>query len=138
MDRKEFMRSVYSDYWLGARDSIYGFMPYDRWLCNQLTGAVAASGTLVEVAIGTGYPVADFLAKAGYAVHGVDISPDLVQRCRERGLPAYHVQSGADLRPEWFDGMETVGLTAGTSTLDESIDEVHQALVHMGEAVCAG
>jgi 4-hydroxy-3-methylbut-2-enyl diphosphate reductase len=60
----------------------------------------------------------------------------LVLRCQERGLPAYHVQSAADLRPEWFDGIATVGLTAGTSTLDETIDEVHEALAHMSEGIC--
>jgi 4-hydroxy-3-methylbut-2-enyl diphosphate reductase len=60
----------------------------------------------------------------------------LVLRCRERGLPTYHVQSAADLCPEWFDGVGTVGLTAGTSTLDETIDEVEETLVCWGEAVC--
>jgi 4-hydroxy-3-methylbut-2-enyl diphosphate reductase len=58
----------------------------------------------------------------------------LVLRCREKGLRAYHVQGPEDLRPEWFDGVETVGLTAGTSTLDETIQAVHQALV--GLPVC--
>ena len=58
----------------------------------------------------------------------------LVLRCQERGLPAYHVQGPDDLQPEWFDGIETVGLTAGTSTLDETIDAVYQALAH--HAVC--
>jgi len=52
----------------------------------------------------------------------------LVLRCQERGLRAYHVQGPADLHPEWFDGLETVGLTAGTSTLDETIQGVEQAL----------
>src|SRR5262249_44851728 len=49
---------------------------------------------------------------------------ELVARCQERGVPAYHVQSAADLDPVWFTGMETVGLTAGTSTLDATIEEV--------------
>ncbi len=61
----------------------------------------------------------------------------LVLRCQERGLRAYHVQGPADLRPEWFEGIETVGLTAGTSTLDETIDAVHAALVHMPVPVAA-
>jgi 4-hydroxy-3-methylbut-2-enyl diphosphate reductase len=52
----------------------------------------------------------------------------LVRRCQERGVPAYHVQDAADVRPDWFDGLETVGLTAGTSTLQETIDRVHQRL----------
>lgn len=55
----------------------------------------------------------------------------LVLRCQERGLRAYHVQGPADLRSEWFEGIETVGLTAGTSTLDETIEAVHAALVSM-------
>jgi 4-hydroxy-3-methylbut-2-enyl diphosphate reductase len=61
---------------------------------------------------------------------------ELVLRCQEHGLRAYHVQGPADLRPEWFDGVATVGLTAGTSTLDETIAEVEQALERLGEAVC--
>jgi 4-hydroxy-3-methylbut-2-enyl diphosphate reductase len=52
----------------------------------------------------------------------------LAVRCAERGLPAWHVQGPEDLKPEWFDGIETVGLTAGTSTLDETIDAVQEAL----------
>jgi 4-hydroxy-3-methylbut-2-enyl diphosphate reductase len=56
---------------------------------------------------------------------------ELVALCRSRGKPALHVQSAADLDPAWFKGVETVGLTAGTSTLDRTIDEVHQALLRM-------
>jgi 4-hydroxy-3-methylbut-2-enyl diphosphate reductase len=57
---------------------------------------------------------------------------ELVARCREHGLPAFHIQSVEDLDPAWFEGFETVGLTAGTSTLDDTIDEVHRALTAMG------
>jgi 4-hydroxy-3-methylbut-2-enyl diphosphate reductase len=57
----------------------------------------------------------------------------LAERCRERGVPAFHVQSACDLRPEWFAGLEYVGLTAGTSTLDETIEEVYRALLRLGE-----
>jgi len=62
---------------------------------------------------------------------------NLAARCQERGLPAYHVQGPEDLRPEWFDGIEVVGLTAGTSTLDETIDAVEKALhqIHQHQAV---
>jgi 4-hydroxy-3-methylbut-2-en-1-yl diphosphate reductase len=52
----------------------------------------------------------------------------LVLRCQTQGLKAYHVQGPEDLRPEWFDGIEVVGLTAGTSTLDETIDAVENAV----------
>jgi 4-hydroxy-3-methylbut-2-enyl diphosphate reductase len=59
---------------------------------------------------------------------------ELAARCQERGVPAFHVQSAADLRQEWFAGIQTVGLTAGTSTPDEIIAEVHQALLRIGAA----
>jgi 4-hydroxy-3-methylbut-2-enyl diphosphate reductase len=52
----------------------------------------------------------------------------LVALARELGTPAWQVQSADDLTPEWFTGCRTVGLTAGTSTLDRTIDEVERAL----------
>lgn len=52
----------------------------------------------------------------------------LVQLCQQRQVLAHHVESPAQLNPAWFDGVETVGLTAGTSTLDETIDAVQAAL----------
>lgn len=57
---------------------------------------------------------------------------ELVDLCRERGRPVVHVQSAADLDPNWFKGFAAVGLTAGTSTLDRTIDEVHRAVVRFG------
>jgi 4-hydroxy-3-methylbut-2-en-1-yl diphosphate reductase len=57
---------------------------------------------------------------------------ELAARCRERGKPALHVQSAGELDPAWFKGFATVGLTAGTSTLPETIEEVHRALVWIG------
>jgi 4-hydroxy-3-methylbut-2-en-1-yl diphosphate reductase len=63
--------------------------------------------------------------------HNSNNTRQLVLRCAAHGLPAYHVQGPEDLRPEWFDGVETVGLTAGTSTLDDTIDAVEYAMQHM-------
>ncbi len=53
---------------------------------------------------------------------------ELAATCRSRGVPAHHVQGTDDLRPAWFDGVEVVGITAGTSTLDETIDAVEHAV----------
>lgn len=49
---------------------------------------------------------------------------ELADLCRGRGAPTYHVRDASDLRPEWFRGIDRVGLTAGTSTLDETIAQV--------------
>jgi 4-hydroxy-3-methylbut-2-enyl diphosphate reductase len=56
----------------------------------------------------------------------------LVEFCRQHGTPAHHVESSIDLEPGWFEGVANLGLTAGTSTLDETIDEVHRALERIG------
>lgn len=67
--------------------------------------------------------------------HNSNNTRELAALCRERGLLALHVQSAADLDPEWFSGVDTVGLTAGTSTLEATIEEVHQALLRMAVGV---
>ena len=48
-----------------------------------------------------------------------------------REFPSGRCESAADLRPAWFDGCHCVGLTAGTSTLDQTIDEVFNVLCSM-------
>lgn len=52
----------------------------------------------------------------------------LAQLAIDRGVPIAHVQCAADLDPIWLSEFETVGLTAGTSTPDDVIDEVDAAL----------
>jgi 4-hydroxy-3-methylbut-2-enyl diphosphate reductase len=49
---------------------------------------------------------------------------ELVKTCARYCGRVHHVQTDADLRPDWFDAVEVVGLTAGTSTPDEIIDAV--------------
>ncbi|MBI3861546.1 MAG: 4-hydroxy-3-methylbut-2-enyl diphosphate reductase [Planctomycetia bacterium] len=61
---------------------------------------------------------------------------ELAALCRDRGVPAFHVQSADDLQADWFRGYRVVGLTAGTSTLDQTIHEVHEALRQL-DATCA-
>jgi len=81
MDRKTFMKQVYSLYWLKARETIYGFSQYDRNLCTYISSNVPKEATLLDVAVGTGYPFADFFQRAGYSIYGIDIAPSLVARC---------------------------------------------------------
>src|SRR5690606_29162442 len=55
-------------------------------------------------------------------------SRQLVRWCELAGTRAVLVQGPADLDPTWFSGVEVVGLTAGTSTLDETIEAVEAVL----------
>jgi 4-hydroxy-3-methylbut-2-enyl diphosphate reductase len=53
----------------------------------------------------------------------------LVRTCEAEGARAYQVESAQDLRTDWLLDTDAVGLTAGTSTPDEVIAEVYQALL---------
>jgi 4-hydroxy-3-methylbut-2-enyl diphosphate reductase len=55
-------------------------------------------------------------------------SRKLTELARRLGRPAYQVASAAELRPEWFQGVKVVGLTAGTSTPDAIIAQVRARL----------
>jgi 4-hydroxy-3-methylbut-2-enyl diphosphate reductase len=60
---------------------------------------------------------------------------ELVARCRERARPVFHVQSADELDADSFRGFAKVGLTAGTSTLRATVDEVHRALVRISSTL---
>jgi len=54
---------------------------------------------------------------------------ELVATCSRYCARVHQVQTAADLLPDWFVGAETVGLTAGTSTPDQVIDDIYDWLV---------
>lgn len=53
---------------------------------------------------------------------------ELVRTCSRFCTRVHHVQIADDLRAEWFDETETVGITAGTSTPDAVIDAIENYL----------
>jgi 4-hydroxy-3-methylbut-2-enyl diphosphate reductase len=61
---------------------------------------------------------------------------ELVRTCARYCARVHHVQTEADVRPEWLDGADVVGLTAGTSTPDEVIDRV-EARIRLGADAAA-
>lgn len=48
----------------------------------------------------------------------------LAEICRQSGVSTHHIQSAQDVDPEWFKGVEAVGITAGASTPEWIIREV--------------
>ncbi|HWX19295.1 MAG TPA: 4-hydroxy-3-methylbut-2-enyl diphosphate reductase [Candidatus Binatia bacterium] len=60
---------------------------------------------------------------------------ELVRTCSRYCSRVFHVQTAADLQPEWFAGAGTVGLTAGTSTPDSVIAQIEQWLERHGASV---
>ena len=49
----------------------------------------------------------------------------LAELIRDRGIEAHHIEGVAQVEPAWFDGKRHVGITAGTSTPQDVIQEVY-------------
>ena len=83
MDRKTYMKNIYSKYWSYAREKKYGFQKYDKNLCNYICENISKKGNILEVGIGTGFPFGDFFQKKGYNIYGIDIAPTLIEKCKK-------------------------------------------------------
>ncbi|MGQ9523295.1 MAG: 4-hydroxy-3-methylbut-2-enyl diphosphate reductase [Armatimonadota bacterium] len=55
----------------------------------------------------------------------------LADLCLDVGTPVHHVETANDLRPEWFRGVQTVGVTSGLSTPTRLAEEVRDAIYSM-------
>ena len=53
---------------------------------------------------------------------------ELVETCSRYCAKVYHVQTAEDLRAEWLEGANRVGITAGTSTPDEVIQRIEERI----------
>ncbi len=56
---------------------------------------------------------------------------ELVKAAERLGSTAYHVAGPDELQRRWFARSRNVGVTAGTSTLDETVQQVFEALKAM-------
>jgi SAM-dependent methyltransferase len=74
----------------------------DRWM-----ELIPAGGRVLDIGCGFGWPIADYLVSRGLQVTGIDASPAMIARCRER-FPDQQWQV-ADMReialPVAFDGI---------------------------------
>jgi 4-hydroxy-3-methylbut-2-en-1-yl diphosphate reductase len=67
--------------------------------------------------------------------HESNNTRQLVETCRAAGKRVFHIERPDELRLEWFDGINIVGLTAGTSTLPETVQTVHERLTQLSSGV---
>jgi small subunit ribosomal protein S1 len=49
---------------------------------------------------------------------------ELVKLCRQTGVPVYHIETAAELCREWLQNKDRIGVIAGASTPDVTIEEV--------------
>ena len=59
----------------------------------------------------------------------------LVHVCTEKGVEAHHIESFHQLKLEWFIGKQHVGITAGTSTPEDIINQVHSEILIIAKKV---
>jgi 4-hydroxy-3-methylbut-2-enyl diphosphate reductase len=52
----------------------------------------------------------------------------LAEKAATLGAQVFQIESDAELQPAWFAQAETIGVTAGTSTLDETVHAVVERL----------
>ncbi len=52
----------------------------------------------------------------------------LCELIQDRGIEAHHIETAAELDQAWFAGKTHVGITAGTSTPQDVIEQVHAAV----------
>ncbi len=61
----------------------------------------------------------------------------LVQVCEEKNKEAHHIESFSQLERDWFHNKNHVGITAGTSTPEYVINEVHEAILKIAKEIDA-
>ncbi len=57
----------------------------------------------------------------------------LVAVCEEKPVEAHHIEDSSQLDRKWFLGKQHVGITAGTSTPEWVINEVHTAILKIAQ-----
>ena len=56
----------------------------------------------------------------------------LAKLCRSLSVPTYHIETAAELIPEWMNGVKSVGITAGASTPDWIIEDIIKKVNEIG------
>ncbi len=105
--------------WSAVMDDVRGRFPAlatarKSDLCYATTNRQAAVGELTESC--------DLILVVGS--HNSSNTQALVRVARERGARTHRIDSAEDIRPEWLEGVTTVGLTAGASAPDHLVQQV--------------
>jgi len=125
--RKRLTRKAHGKSWAIRREQYYGFTKYDKNLCNYICQHVSKGTKLLEVAVGSGYPNADFLQKAGYVVYGIDIAPELIDKCQKLN-PYINCKVGdaeeLEYSDDYFDATYCFHSTWYFPNLNKAVDEM--------------
>ncbi|MCH7522794.1 MAG: 4-hydroxy-3-methylbut-2-enyl diphosphate reductase [Chloroflexi bacterium] len=91
-------------------------------LCDVTSSQQAAASELAEEV--------DLMLVIGG--HSSANTKHLLEVCREEGANSYHVESPTEVKAEWLKGCKRVGITAGASTPDSTVEAVVRRIQHLG------
>lgn len=91
-------------------------------LCDVTSSQQAAASELAEEV--------DLMLVIGG--HNSANTKHLLEVCREGVASAYHVESPAEVKAEWLKGCKRVGITAGASTPDSTVEAVVRRVQRLG------
>lgn len=92
-------------------------------LCNVTSGQQAAARELAQEV--------DLMLVVGGKTSAN--TKHLWEVCRDEGTTAYHIETSNEVDPQWIEGCERVGVTAGASTPDSAVE----AVVHRVREIAA-
>lgn len=91
-------------------------------LCDVTSSQQAAASDLAEEV--------DLMLVVGG--HNSANTKHLLEVCREKRTNTYHVESAAEVKAEWLKGCNKVGITAGASTPDSTVEAVVRHIQRLG------
>ncbi len=95
-------------------------------VCNTICSATAKRQLSAEELAKT----VDVMVVVGG--HNSGNTTRLAEICRGVNERTYHVETSEELRAEWFEGADSVGVTAGASTPDKQMQDVIAAIEAIG------
>jgi len=95
-------------------------------VCNTICSATAKRQLSAEELART----VDVMVVVGG--HNSGNTTRLAEICRAVNPRTHHVETAEELEPSWFEGVESVGVTAGASTPDKQMAGVVRAIEKMG------
>ncbi|MFN3739936.1 MAG: 4-hydroxy-3-methylbut-2-enyl diphosphate reductase [Thermodesulfovibrionales bacterium] len=63
--------------------------------------------------------------------HNSANTTQLARLCESLGVRTYHIETADELKDEWFEGVDSVGITAGASTPDWIIEDIINKLTEV-------
>lgn len=126
-ERKEFIRNIHSKHWVTKLEKgRSSYANYDQTFVNFLNQLLSENSRILDVGVGIG-AIARLVNKHNLEIHGIDISSNLVEKCRRDHPHIKAITGDAEnlpYRDNSFDCTYCVNVTFYFPNLPKAIDEL--------------